>query len=877
MKKELKLFAIILTIAFSMFSFASKPLFSLVNATYVEAPIGRDTIWTLLDSPFVVAKDVIISPNATLTIEPGVEVKFGGDFSLIVLGKLYANGTEKTIKFISNKEETAAGDWNALKFNGTEKSTLIGCFIAHAKNGILIENGNVEIKDSMITLCSQNGINATNSELSVQNTTIIENSGNGICITGDGHVKIQNNNIIANENGILLTGNETSRVNISQNKISANKQSGIKIDAEIHSEITIINNIISSNDKGFYISSQTSTYITRNSISYNSIGFLYDNGIHTVYYNDVYGNEMGMDVASNATVNAEYNYWGDQSGPYHEFLNPTGKGDTIGGDGVNLDFIFFLTKPISYTNARPTAKLLTDKTLVPPNEAVMFFATDSLDERRVDRYLFNFGDGNSSGWTTLSVFVHKYSSPGNYSATVIVMDDFGATSKTAANVTVNVQELAPLSARLSVIKTAVSEGEQVSILVYVTNGTAAVGSASVRVFSLKGGNFTPSSGFTNSTGYFTSTFTAPDITEMENIRIVATASKSGFADGSDHKYLEVMPLLSVEVSANPALLKSEDHAQITVYVKSNEQPISDAVVAVSTDQGDLSPKTKVTDLSGMASFVFTAPQTATLLNVTVTATVTKEKYMNGLGQTTLTIAPKILSVQVTAEPDTIISEAKSNITVHVTYDMTPVPDANITIISENGNFSATTGLTDSYGNVTFVFTAPQVNEPSNIIITVKAEKIGYAGSESQITITVSPGILDVQVIANPTTIMSEQQTEITVHVTCNDKPVAGVSIAISSDGGSFSATTGVTDSKGQCKFIFNAPETSSELSIVVEVNAAKNGYESAESQVTIMVTPEAGGWPITTILLIVIPIAIVVVVVVLIRLKVISFSAEETE
>ncbi|MEM3641547.1 MAG: hypothetical protein QXH37_06480, partial [Candidatus Bathyarchaeia archaeon] len=144
-------------------------------------------------------------------------------------------------------------------------------------------------------------------------------------------------------------------------------------------------------------------------------------------------------------------------------------------------------------------------------------------------------------------------------------------------------------------------------------------------------------------------------------------------------------------------------------------------------------------------------------------------------------------------------------------------------------------------------------------------------------ITVNPGILDVQVTANPSTIISKQQTEISIYVTCNAKPVTGASVTISSDSGSLSSTTGVTDSNGRCTFIFNAPETAADLSIVVEVNAAKNGYVSAESQITITVIPETGGWSITTILLITIPIVLAVVVIVLVKLKIISFSAEEND
>ena len=467
---------------FSTFNFTNRTLFTSVNATYVEGPITQDTVWTLVDSPFVVSNDIRVNPGVTLTVEPGVEVKFGGNFSLIISGRLYANGMQKTITFTSNKEPPEVGDWNAIRFNGIEKSMIMGCFIAYARDGIFVENGDVEIESSTISLCRQNGINITNSELIVQNSVIAENQENGICITGNGQITIQNNTIIGNGNGILLTGNEASGVDISRNKISANKQSGIQIDANNHADITIVDNTVSSNDKGFYASSPTNTYFTNNSISYNNVGFLYDEGNHAVNYTDIYGNKMGMNVLSNAIVNAEYNYWGDPSGPYHKSLNPNGKGNPVGGNGINLDFIFFLAKPIGIINSRPTATLLTDKIWVRPNEDVMFFATNSFDnDGRVDRYFFDFGDGSNSGWTTLSIFAHKYSSPRTCYPNLTVMDDYGVVSN-SVNATMYVQDLPSLHVSVDLSNSMVHEGEQVSITVYVTDGTAAVENATVTLF-----------------------------------------------------------------------------------------------------------------------------------------------------------------------------------------------------------------------------------------------------------------------------------------------------------------------------------------------------------------------------------------------------------
>jgi hypothetical protein len=63
-------------------------------------------------------------------------------------------------------------------------------------------------------------------------------------------------------------------------------------------------------------------------------------------YNNIFDNSIGMEVDYNEIVNAEKNYWGDSTGPYHESLNPEGNGNPVNGDGTDLDFIPFLTSPV---------------------------------------------------------------------------------------------------------------------------------------------------------------------------------------------------------------------------------------------------------------------------------------------------------------------------------------------------------------------------------------------------------------------------------------------------------------------------------------------------------------------------------------------------
>jgi hypothetical protein len=73
-----------------------------------------NTTWTLANSPYVLDGDVTVAAGATLTVEPGVVVKFNGQFrTLRINGTLSAVGTEASpITFTSYQDDAAGGDTN---------------------------------------------------------------------------------------------------------------------------------------------------------------------------------------------------------------------------------------------------------------------------------------------------------------------------------------------------------------------------------------------------------------------------------------------------------------------------------------------------------------------------------------------------------------------------------------------------------------------------------------------------------------------------------------------------------------------------------------------------------------------------------------------
>ena len=184
------------------------------------------------------------------------------------------------------------------------------------------------------------------------------------------------------------------------------------------------------------------------------------------------------------------------------------------------------------------------------------------------------------------------------------------------------------------------------------------------------------------------------------------------------------------------------------------------------------------------------------------------------------------------------------------------------------------------GNAHFTFIAPQATTPTEIVLTATANKTGYAYGQNQTTVTVNPAVLRIDIEPSVQPMESNRITDVIVYATRNATPVANASVTISSNYGIFSTTTGITDANGQCTFVYQAPNTTQQLSILITANASKNGYSSFESQTTAYVVPppaDSSGLLWTLLLVIVVPIVVIVVVFVLVKLKMLSISFGEEE
>ncbi|MDD2666820.1 MAG: PKD domain-containing protein [Methanocellales archaeon] len=189
------------------------------DPTCVSGMISFDTTWTLANSPYIVVGGVLVNDGVTLTIEPGVTVKFDSGFALQIDGTLIAQGTsDNMITFTSNQTTPVAGDWGYVLFSDSstdyddgQGSILEYCVVEYAGGVSVDNNGAVRMNNAhpFINYCTIRNNNAAgiyawslSENLKITNNTIINNialsSGGGIGVTG-GIATISNNTISNNK------------------------------------------------------------------------------------------------------------------------------------------------------------------------------------------------------------------------------------------------------------------------------------------------------------------------------------------------------------------------------------------------------------------------------------------------------------------------------------------------------------------------------------------------------------------------------------------------------------------------------------------------------------------------------------------------------
>ncbi len=249
-------------------------------------------ILTYLGSPYIVTGTLTVPQDKTLTIEPGVTLKFDASVRMIVQGKLEAIGKEEEenkIVFVANSDSPWPNYWQGIYFLNSAGSKLENVIVRYGGKiyipfyelpnfwaGLQVENSEISIQNSLIENCLPGGLWLNNSTSTVENVefsnikdqdspyfhntaalwiqggkALIKNSifrenTIGLKIKGGACPQIENNIFEGNETPIYLQG--VSYPIFSSNQAHNNDLNGIFADAS-----TIISDIVWSADLPYII------------------------------------------------------------------------------------------------------------------------------------------------------------------------------------------------------------------------------------------------------------------------------------------------------------------------------------------------------------------------------------------------------------------------------------------------------------------------------------------------------------------------------------------------------------------------------------------------------------------------------------------------
>lgn len=263
---------------------------NLFSQTYFQGGIYNNTVWTKANSPYIITGDVVLFPDKTLTVEPGVEILFNGFYFLEIRGTLVSVGNETDrIVYASNLTPRTMGDWKKvmLKTNQGAKASFEYCDFSDAEaandldccwGGGPIYFKHCRFMNNYYALTGYNG--------DVIEVDACEFTNNKYCISSaDKH--ITNSTFTGNEYGLFYT----ERISVSNSVFSDNKvalkggrgivdgctiaYNGIAVEAFFEG-FELRNNFIYSNDTGIMVSSYDGNYppVKNNQICNNGLNVI---------------------------------------------------------------------------------------------------------------------------------------------------------------------------------------------------------------------------------------------------------------------------------------------------------------------------------------------------------------------------------------------------------------------------------------------------------------------------------------------------------------------------------------------------------------------------------------------------------------------------
>lgn len=299
--------------------------------------------WMAANGPIVVTRDIAIPRGATLTIEPGTEVRLAPGVSIFVDGTLNSAGRPDAPVIITS---LTGQRWEGIFGNPNSNITLDTTYISGGGSGgtvLTSDDAQILIRGSRF---NDNGgtIYVNDSRFEMRDSEISGNDmpfgsalnlsyeyGNFVTMIGN---RISGNRIdetAANVRIANTTPYDTLNLDIQGNYIVGGGGGNLLITTDGPIQGQLFCNTLRNDTIGLELRTETKQIPGFNLLVRNNFFDDHTPSIVPDYLR--YG--IGRAAASEVVLDMRENWWGDASGPYHPESNPEGRGEAV---GTNIDY-----------------------------------------------------------------------------------------------------------------------------------------------------------------------------------------------------------------------------------------------------------------------------------------------------------------------------------------------------------------------------------------------------------------------------------------------------------------------------------------------------------------------------------------------------------
>jgi fibronectin type 3 domain-containing protein len=268
---------------------------------------------TLAASPYYLGSSITVLTGAVLTVEAGVEMRFGSGAGIEMRGALISIGTASShVVFTSSAPDMAAkGSWNGIHIANNQGGSGILKYstISYASNGLTVDccvtmgpiADVVKIYDTVFNSCSVGSIGYTGRRVPLVRTAFFNND-TGL---GSADKAVYYSLFKYNSTG-LMSGRTLVRYSIFD--------SNTTVGASAFEASEFAYNVLTGNGTGFQDSYSSAFNFSNNLVTKNNIGFLGGGAPTSPTNNNIYDNTAyNYKAGGSASVTATSNWWGSTS------------------------------------------------------------------------------------------------------------------------------------------------------------------------------------------------------------------------------------------------------------------------------------------------------------------------------------------------------------------------------------------------------------------------------------------------------------------------------------------------------------------------------------------------------------------------------------